>query len=143
LFFLIFWNPLVASSTNASSGPRVPLTDRAIRRRLCLHNPVANSTVLAKTDVLKEMKHYGLHRHFTGASSVLMFGGGMKHGFLHGESAPERPCVAIKDPVSISDLHATIFRAMGISPKTAFDVERRPFYVTKDGKGQPVGELFS
>ncbi len=29
----------------------------------------------AKTDVLKEMKHYGLHRHFTGGSSVVMFGG--------------------------------------------------------------------
>ena len=34
----------------------------------------------AKTDVLKEMKHYGLHRHFTGASSILMFGGGVKKG---------------------------------------------------------------
>jgi len=97
----------------------------------------------ARTDVLKEMKHYGLHRHFTGSSSVLMFGGGMKRGFLYGESAPERPCIAIKDPVTITDLHATIFRAMGISPQTAFDVERRPFYVTKDGKGQPVEKLFA
>src|SRR5690606_38862665 len=87
----------------------------------------------AKTDVLQEMRHYGLHRHFTGGSSVLMFGGGMKRGFLYGETAPERPCVAIKDPVTITDLHATIFTAMGISPKTAFDVERRPFYATQDG----------
>lgn len=96
----------------------------------------------ARTDVLKEMKHYGLHRHFTGASSVLMFGGGVKKGLLYGESAPERPCVAIKNPVSITDLHATIFRAMGISPRTAFDIERRPFYVTKDGTGKPVEALF-
>lgn len=97
----------------------------------------------ARTDVLKEMKHYGLHRHFTGASSVVMFGGGMKRGFLYGESAAERPCVATKNPVSISDLHATIFQAMGISPKTGFNVERRPFYVTKDGAGKPVNELFA
>ena len=95
-----------------------------------------------KVDTLQELKHYGLHRHFTGASSVAMFGGGMKPGFLYGESAPERPCLATKNPISVSDLHATIFTAMGISPKTAFDVERRPFYATEDGKGQPAMELF-
>src|SRR5689334_6819123 len=96
-----------------------------------------------KVDKLEEMKHYGLHRHFTGASSVLMFGGGTKRGFLYGESAPERPCVATKNPVSVSDLHATIYSAMGINPATAFDVERRPFYATEDGKGVAVKELFT
>jgi hypothetical protein len=96
----------------------------------------------AKTDVMKEMKHYGLHRHFTGASSVLMFGGGIKKGFLYGESAAERPCLAIKNPISVTDLHATIFHAMGIGPKTAFTVEKRPFYITSDGKGVPVLDLF-
>ena len=97
----------------------------------------------ACTDVLKSINHYGLHHHFTGSSSVLMFGGGVKRGLLYGESAPERPCVAIKDPVSITDLHATIFRAMGVSPKTGFEVERRPFYVTQDGTGKAVNELFA
>lgn len=96
----------------------------------------------AKADVLGEMKHYGLHRHFTGGSSALLFGGGVKRGFLYGETAAERPCTATKTPVSITDLHATIFTAMGISPRTAFDVERRPFYATEDGKGKPVMELF-
>lgn len=33
--------------------------------------------------------------------------------------------------------------AMGISPKTSFDVEQRPFYVTQDGKGVAVKELFA
>ncbi|NNC88645.1 MAG: DUF1501 domain-containing protein [Akkermansiaceae bacterium] len=97
----------------------------------------------ARTDVLKEMKHYGLHRHFTGGASVVMFGGGMKKGHLHGATADERPCIVTKDPVSITDLHATIFTAMGISPKTAFDVERRPFYATEDGKGKAVREVFA
>jgi len=96
----------------------------------------------AKTDVIKVMKEYGLHRHFTGASSVLLFGGGVKKGFLYGASAPERPCLAVKNPVTVTDLHATIFHAMGISPKTAYTVEKRPFYVTNDGKGQPVMDLF-
>lgn len=97
----------------------------------------------AKTDVLKEPIHYGLHRHFTGSGSVLMFGGGIKRGFLYGETAPERPLVTTKNPVSIRDLHATIFAAMGISPKTAFNVEKRPFYATEDGKGKAVTELFA
>ncbi|CAN5628416.1 DUF1501 domain-containing protein [soil metagenome] len=97
----------------------------------------------AKADEMKEMIHYGLHRHFTGASSVLLFGGGMKQGFLYGESAPERPCVAIKNPIGVTDLHATILKALGISPRTAFDIEKRPFYVTEDGHGQPVLDLFA
>jgi hypothetical protein len=97
----------------------------------------------AKADVMKEMRHYGLHRHFTGSSSVLLFGGGMKKGFLYGETAPERPCIATRNPVSVSNLHATILTALGISPKTAFKVEKRPFYVTRDGKGKPVKELFA
>ena len=96
-----------------------------------------------KTDTLQEMKHYGLHRHFTGGSSVALFGGGMKRGFLYGETAPERPCVAIKNPISVRDLHATIYTAMGINPQTAFDVERRPFYATEDGKGVAVRDLFA
>ncbi len=72
-----------------------------------------------------------------------MFGGGVKKGFLYGKTAPERPCLAVENPVSVSDLHATIFTAMGISPKTAFEVENRPFYATQDGKGVAVKELFS
>jgi hypothetical protein len=97
----------------------------------------------AKTDVLKEPIHYGLHRHFTGSSSVLMFGGGTKRGFLYGETAAERPCLVTKNPVSLPDLHATILHLMGISPKTAFEVERRPFYVTEDGKGRPILDLIA
>jgi hypothetical protein len=61
---------------------------------------------------------------------------------LYGETAEERPCIAIKNPISVTDLHATIYTAMGISPRTAFDVEKRPFYVTEDGKGVPRMELF-
>lgn len=97
----------------------------------------------AKAEKLGEMKHYGLHRHFTGSGSVLMFGGGIKRGFLYGETAPERPLVTVKNPIGIRDLHATLFTAMGVSPKTGFEVEKRPFYATEDAKGQAVAELFS
>src|SRR5262249_20389601 len=83
----------------------------------------------APAQKLGEMKHYGLHRHFTGSGSVLLFGGGMKKGFQYGETAPERPLLVTKNPISIKDLHATILAAMGIHPRTSFEVEKRPFYV--------------
>lgn len=104
---------------------------------------VARDQSRAKTDVMKQPIHYGLHRHFTGSGSVVLFGGGMKKGSLHGETAPERPLVTVKDPVTIRDLHATIFTALGIAPTTAFEVEKRPFYATEDGKGQVIRPLFA
>jgi Protein of unknown function (DUF1501) len=97
----------------------------------------------AKTDKMQQMIQYGLHRHFTGSGSVVLWGGGAKRGFLYGETAPERPLVVTKDPVKILDLHATILSALGIGPKTAFEIEKRPFYVTEDGKGQAVEALFA
>lgn len=102
----------------------------------------ANDQATEKVDEMKEMKHYGLHRHFTGGSSVVMFGGGMKRGFVYGKTADQRPLIAVENPVTISDLHATIMTAMGISPATGFDIEGRPFYVTQDAKGKAVSELF-
>jgi len=47
-----------------------------------------------------------------------------------------------KDPVTIPNLHATIHHALGIPPNHGYEVEKRPFYVTADGKGRAVRELF-
>ena len=94
-------------------------------------------------DVINEAKHYGMHRHFTDAGSVLLFGGGMKRGYLHGKTADERPCKTVDKRVVIEDLHASIYRAVGISPKLSYEIEKRPFYVTRDGLGQPVLDLFA
>ncbi|HXK92761.1 MAG TPA: DUF1501 domain-containing protein [bacterium] len=94
-------------------------------------------------DVITELKHYGMHRHFTDAGSILMFGGGIKKGFLYGRTADERPCRILEKPVTIPDLHATIYHAMGIPPTLSYEIEKRPFYVTEDGKGKPVMELFA
>src|SRR5947209_7142351 len=93
-------------------------------------------------DVITEMKHYGMHRHFTDAGSVLMFGGGLKRGHLHGVTADERPCKTLEKRVVIEDLHATIYHALGISPRLSYEIEKRPFYVTRDGVGKPIVELF-
>ncbi|HEV7924972.1 MAG TPA: DUF1501 domain-containing protein, partial [Verrucomicrobiae bacterium] len=92
---------------------------------------------------VEDLKFYGMHRHFTDAGSVLLFGGGMKRGHLHGVTAEERPCKTLKDRVVIEDLHASIYRGVGISPRLSYDIERRPFYVTRDGVGQPIMDLFA
>jgi hypothetical protein len=94
-------------------------------------------------DKVDDEKFYGMHRHFTDAGSVLLFGGGIKRGHLHGATAEERPCKTIQDRVVIEDLHASIYRAVGISPRLSYEIERRPFYVTRDGVGQPIMDLFA
>jgi hypothetical protein len=99
--------------------------------------------VTNQPEIMTLPKHYGMHRHFTEACSVLMFGGGLKKGLLYGKTADERPCRIEENPVSIEDLHATIYHAMGIPADLAYEVEQRPFHVTKDGKGKPVAALFA
>lgn len=98
---------------------------------------------VAQPDVIEDLKFYGMHRHFTAASSVLMFGGGIKKGFLYGRTADERPCATIEKPISITDLHATIYESMGLTADHGVRVEERPFYVTADGHGKSHRELFA
>jgi hypothetical protein len=94
-------------------------------------------------DVMTQPKHYGMHRHFTAAGSVLLFGGGIKKGALYGKTADERPCTTIENPVPVENLHATIYHALGIAPTLSYVVEKRPVFVTKDGKGKVIQELFA
>ena len=89
-------------------------------------NPTSLSRIKSTSPTrLKDLKFYGMHRHFTDAGSVLMFGGGIKRGHLHGLTADERPCKTIKDRVVIEDLHASIYHALGISPKLSYEIEKR------------------
>src|SRR6266850_1593562 len=94
-------------------------------------------------DTITELKHYGMHRHFTDAGSVLMFGGGLKKGYLHGVTADERPCKTLTQRVVVEDLHASIFHALAMSPRLSYEIEKRPFYITRDGVGKPILELFA
>jgi arylsulfatase A-like enzyme len=94
-------------------------------------------------DVMTDIRHYGMHRHFTAAGSLLMFGGGVKKGFVYGRTADERPCTTVEHAIGIEDLHATIYHALGIPPDTAYVAEKRPIYVTRDGIGKPHLALFA
>lgn len=93
--------------------------------------------------VMTATRHYGMHRHFTGAGCVLLFGGGVRKGWVHGATSDERPCQAVTDPVSIEDLHATLYTAMGISPQHCYEVDGTPFPVTRGGMGQPLREVLA
>ncbi|CAM3459714.1 DUF1501 domain-containing protein [Aquirufa ecclesiirivi] len=92
-------------------------------------------------EILNDMKFYGMHRHFTDGCSILMFGGGIKRGHVYGKTADERPCKTIENPVKIAGIHQTMYHALGIKPDTQYEIEKRPFYTTPDGKGQVVKDL--
>ena len=94
-------------------------------------------------DILNDIKFYGMHRHFTDAGSVLMWGGGVKKGSVFGKTADERPCKTIENPIKIAELHQTIYHTLGIKPETQYEIEKRPFYTTPDGKGKMVKELLA
>lgn len=98
---------------------------------------------VAQSDVIQELKQFGMHRHFTGAGSVLMFGGGVKKGQVYGVTSDEAPCTTIENPVTITDLHATMYHLMGIQPDYQVEIEKRPFYVTPDGHGKPNKDLMA
>jgi hypothetical protein len=94
-------------------------------------------------DTIEDVTNYGMHRHFTDAGCVLLFGGGVKKGHLHGVTAEERPCRTLRDRVVIEDLHATLYTALGISPTLAYEIEKRPFYVTRDGVGKAIRSILA
>jgi uncharacterized protein (DUF1501 family) len=96
-----------------------------------------------KSYIIHSINHWGLHAHFTRAGSVLMFGGGIKRGHLYGKTADEVPNHTVENPVELADLHATIYRALGIPADLSYEIEKRPFYVTQDGLGKPVMPLFA
>lgn len=94
-------------------------------------------------DRVEELKHYGMHRHFTDGCSILMWGGGVKKGHIHGETADERPFKAITEPVVIDQVHQTIYHTLGIAPETNYEIEQRPFYTTPDGEGKVLNEILA
>jgi len=88
-------------------------------------------------------KMYGFHGHFSSGNNLLFFGGGFKKGFVYGKTADHHPMVPVENPVRLEDVHATVYKALGIPADTSYVTEGRPFYVTKDGKGVAIDELLA
>lgn len=91
--------------------------------------------------VIENEKMYGFHGHFSTCNSMVFFGGGFKKGFVYGKTADEHPMLAVEKPVNLDDTRATIYKALGIPADHHYVTEGRPFYVTKDGKGQAIDEM--
>lgn len=78
--------------------------------------------------------------HQGAAFSVPMFGGGLKSGQVIG-TTDEFSRKVIDEPVSVADLHATIYAAMGINPSKELYDGDRPVPITDHGK--PISRLFA
>jgi hypothetical protein len=93
--------------------------------------------------VIENEKMYGFHGHFSSGNQMLFFGGGFKGGYVHGKTAERHPMVPVENVCKLTDVHATIYQALGIPADRSFETEGRPFYVTKDGKGQAIDAMLS
>ena len=78
--------------------------------------------------------------HQSSAFSVAMFGGGLRGGRVVGRT-DELSKKIVERPVSVPDLHATIYSALGINPAKELHAGNRPVPITDQGK--PLGELLS
>jgi uncharacterized protein (DUF1501 family) len=78
--------------------------------------------------------------HWPDCYTVLLAGGGVKGGYVHGASDAIGAYPAL-DPVSPADLAATIFWRFGIDPATEIhDQLGRPYRIAE---GHPVAGLFA
>ncbi len=78
--------------------------------------------------------------HHSKSFTVTLAGGGLKTGMTIG-TTDELGTAIVERPVSVPDLHATIFAALGIDPATDLYAGERPVPVTDGGKA--VAELFT
>jgi Protein of unknown function (DUF1501) len=91
--------------------------------------------------IVENDRMYGFHGHFSSTNCMLLFGGGIKKGYAHGRTSERHPMVPVEHPERLIDVFATIYATLGIPPDWSYETEGRPFYVTKDGKGRPIGAL--
>lgn len=77
--------------------------------------------------------------HQSAAFSVPLFGGGLKYGSVIGVT-DEFSRKVVDAPVSVADLHATIYAALGIDPSRELYDGDRPVPITDHGK--PIASLF-
>jgi hypothetical protein len=85
---------------------------------------------------------YGFHGHLR-TWSALLYGAGVQKGKLFGKTADEHPMVAVEDPVTISDIHATMYHQLGLPADLYYVTQGRPIYITNNGEGKPIQEIMA
>ncbi|HXJ75427.1 MAG TPA: DUF1501 domain-containing protein, partial [Candidatus Dormibacteraeota bacterium] len=74
--------------------------------------------------------------HYPKVFSIVLAGGGLKQGYVHGASDPTGG-EPESDPLSVPDLAATIYHQLGIDPhKLLIAPGNRPIAIVKDGEVQ-------
>lgn len=86
-------------------------------------------------------RHIGGRNHWPNVMSLLLAGGGLRHGQVIGAS--EQDGAEIKHrPVTPADLAATIYRHMDVPLNATYlDRRGRPRFIVEEG-GEPIAELF-
>ena len=87
-----------------------------------------------------EFDNGGGRGHYSKAFSVMLAGGGLKTGQAIGTTG-ELGKKILDHPVSIPDLHATIYQALKINPAKEIYAGVRPVPITD--KGRPLAQAFS
>ena len=77
--------------------------------------------------------------HQGSAFSLVLAGGGLKHGGAYGTTSDDGKSIT-ENAVSIPDFHATIHHALGIDPAKELYDASRPVPITDGGK--PLRKLF-
>ncbi|MGQ0637040.1 MAG: DUF1501 domain-containing protein [Planctomycetaceae bacterium] len=77
--------------------------------------------------------------HQSSAFSIVLAGGGLRTGQVIGET-DDLARTIVRDPVSVPDLHATIYAALQVDPSKELHDGERPVPITD--MGQPVRRLF-
>jgi hypothetical protein len=80
--------------------------------------------------------------HWARCWSVVVGGGAIKGGLVHGSTSKDGTDVT-SDPFSVSDLFATLYKALGVDPNTQIrDPGGRPHKIAGDD-GKPIAALLS
>jgi uncharacterized protein (DUF1501 family) len=93
--------------------------------------------------VIDNENMYGFHGHFSTNHTVVLLGGAVRGGTVYGKTADRHPMLPVENAVTLPDVHATIFKALGIPSDHSYITEGRPFYVTEDGEGKAIDEVLA
>jgi uncharacterized protein (DUF1501 family) len=100
------------------------------------HRGMLDSTlVLVTTEFGRTPKVNGTagRDHYPKVFSIVMAGGGMKKGYVHGATDPTGSEVD-SDPLSVPDYAATIYNLLGIDFEKTLMAGSRPVKIIKDGE---------
>jgi hypothetical protein len=147
-FNLNFLNGTGWDTHNEGQKDQHRLIDQLDRAFAALLTDLERSRLLDKTLVViatefgrpAEFDGGGGRGHQSSAFSIVLAGGGLRTGQVFGETDDLARGI-VRDPVSVPDLHATIYAALGVDPSKELHDGDRPVPITD--MGRPIRRLFA